>query len=188
VSRPRSEERRNTILAAATHVIAADGLGAPTAAIAKEAGVSNGSLFTYFDTKSALLNDLYVNLKTEMGAAAISGLPIAGEAREQVSHLWNEWLDWATTFPQKRRALALLDVSDDITAESHQIVGAGFRAIAELLDRSRAHGPLRDAPLDFVLELMTAVAETTIDSIIHDPEHANRKREYGFDAMWQMLA
>ena len=30
------------------------GLGAPTATIAKEAGVSNGSLFTYFETKADL--------------------------------------------------------------------------------------------------------------------------------------
>ena len=35
-------------MAAAARVIAQRGLNAPTALIAKEAGVSNGSLFTYF--------------------------------------------------------------------------------------------------------------------------------------------
>jgi AcrR family transcriptional regulator len=61
-------------MSAAIRVIAAQGLGAPTATIAKEAGVSNGSLFTYFETKADLLNQLYVGLKTEMGAAALDGL------------------------------------------------------------------------------------------------------------------
>src|ERR1700710_931004 len=112
MARPRSTDRRNAILSAATQVIAVQGLGASTAAIAKAAGVSNGSLFLYFDTKATLLNELYVELKTEMGAAAVDGLPVAGGMREQVRQLCNQWLRWATSFPEKRRTLAVLDIAD----------------------------------------------------------------------------
>ena len=62
-------------MSAAIRVIASQGLGAPTATIAKEAGISNGSLFTYFETKADLLNHLYVELKTEMAAAATRRTP-----------------------------------------------------------------------------------------------------------------
>jgi AcrR family transcriptional regulator len=186
--RPRSTDRRNGILSAATRVIAAQGLGAATATIAKEAGVSNGSLFIYFDTKATLLNELYVALKTEMGAAAVDGLPLESDAREQLLHMWNQWLHWATSFPEKRRTLAQLEVSDDITAESHRIVSSGFSGIANLLERSRVNGPMREAPLGFVLALMTAIAEATIDSIISEPAHAEVNRKLAFDAMWRMLA
>jgi Bacterial regulatory proteins, tetR family len=48
MARPRSEEKRNAIIDAATRVIVAQGLSAPIAAIAQEAGVSNGLLFVYF--------------------------------------------------------------------------------------------------------------------------------------------
>ena len=188
MARPRSDERQNAILSAATHIIAVQGLGAATAAIAKEAGVSNGSLFGYFDTKATLLNALYIGLKTEMTAAAIAGLPVEGERREQVLHMWNQWLSWAASFPEKRRALAHLDVSDEITAESHRIVGDAFSGIADLLDRSRDNGPMRDAPLGFVLALLTAIAEATIDAIIGDPARADANRQLAFDAMWRMLA
>jgi AcrR family transcriptional regulator len=188
MSRPRSDEKRSAILAAAARVIASQGLGAATAAIAKEAGVSNGSLFVYFDTKATLVNSLYISLKTEMGAAAVTELPLEGQAREQVLHVWNHWLKWATTFPEKRRTLAQLDVSDDITADTHRIVGEGFKTITELLERSRVGGPMQDAPLGYVLALMTAVAETTIDSMISDPADADAKRQLGFDAMWRILA
>ena len=81
MARPRSDDKRSAILAAAIRVIAAQGLSAPTAAIAAEAGVSNGSLFTYFPTKGDLLNQLYIEIKTEMGAAALDGLPTDGDAR-----------------------------------------------------------------------------------------------------------
>jgi AcrR family transcriptional regulator len=48
-------EKRSAILEAAAHVFVAEGLSAPTAGIAKAAGVANGSLFIYFETKADLL-------------------------------------------------------------------------------------------------------------------------------------
>ncbi len=186
--RPRSEDRRNAILSAATRVIASQGLGAATALIAKEAGVSNGSLFVYFDTKATLLNELYVALKTEMTAAAIVGLPAEGEPCERVFHMWTQWLHWATTNPEKRRALSQLDVADDITADSHRAVRFAFRDIAELLDRSRAAGPMRDAPLGFVLSLTSAIADATIDAMLREPAEAGARSRVAFDAIWRVLA
>ena len=186
--RPRSEDRRNAILSAATRVIAAEGLGAATAAIAKDAGVSNGSLFVYFGTKAILLNELYVALKTEMGAVAVAGLPVESDVREQVLHMWNQWLRWATSCPEKRRALAQLQVADDITADSHRAVSSAFSGIADLLERSRASGPMRDTPLGFVLTLTTAIADAAIDAIIREPAAAEARGSVAFDAMWRVLA
>ena len=186
--RPRSEDRRNAILSAATRVIAAEGLGAATAAIAKDAGVSNGSLFVYFGTKAILLNELYVALKTEMGAVAVAGLPVESDVREQVLHMWNQWLRWATSCPEKRRALAQLQVADDITADSHRAVSSAFSGIADLLERSRASGPMRDTPLGFVLTLTTAIADAAIDAIIREPADAEARGSVAFEAMWRVLA
>jgi AcrR family transcriptional regulator len=175
-------------MAAATRIIAAQGLGAATAAIAKKAGVSNGSLFTYFETKADLLNELYVELKTEMAAAALDGLPTKSGIRKQVLHMWTHWLRWAVSCPEKRRTLAHLDVSDDITPESRQTGHQAMAGIAKLLERSRENGPMRHAPLGFVVTLMSALAEATIDFMIRDPANADKHCMAAFDAMWRMVA
>jgi AcrR family transcriptional regulator len=52
MARPRSEDKRNAILEAATEVVAEQGVSAPTARIAKRAGVAEGTLFTYFENKT----------------------------------------------------------------------------------------------------------------------------------------
>jgi len=174
-------------MSAATRVIAAQGLGAATALIAKEAGVSNGSLFTYFDTKADLLNQLYLELKTDMGAAALGGLPDGG-VREQMLHMWSRWLHWAAAYPEKRRALAQLDVSDEISALTHRAASQGMTGIAVILERSRENGPMRDVPLAFVVVLANSLAETTIDFIISDPANAEAHGRTGFDALWRMIA
>jgi AcrR family transcriptional regulator len=187
MARPRSDDKRNAILAAATRVIGAHGLGASTATIAKEAGVSNGSLFTYFETKSVLLNQLYVELKSEAGAAALDGLPAKSNLRQQVRYMWSHWLGWATSSPEKQRALAQLDVSDYITTASHRTASRAFSGITELLERCRENGPMRDAPLSFVASLMGALADATIDFMIRDPANAAEHSQAGFDALWRMI-
>jgi AcrR family transcriptional regulator len=175
-------------MSAAIRVIASQGLGAATATIAEEAGVSNGSLFTYFETKADLMNQLYLELKSEMAAAALDGLPTKSGIRTQVHHLWSHWLRWATTYPDKRRTLAHLGVSDDITSESRQTGHHALAGVAKLLERSRENGPMRDAPLAFVVALMSAMADTTIDFMIRDPAKADKHSKAAFDALWRMVA
>jgi AcrR family transcriptional regulator len=187
MARPRSDDRRSAILRAAIRVIASQGLGAATATIAKEAGVSNGSLFTYFETKADLLNALYTELKAEAAAAALNGLPTRSNTRKQMLHIWSHWLLWATSCPEKRRTLVHLDVSSDITVESRKTGHQTMAGIAKLLERSRENGPMRDAPLVFVVALMSALADATIDFMIRDPSNADKHCMTAFDAMWRML-
>ena len=188
MARPKSDDRRSAIMSAAIRVIATEGLGAATAAIAKEAGVSNGSLFTYFETKADLFNELYIELKAEMSRAALDGLPVKSSIRKQVLHMWTHWLRWAASNPDKRRTLAHLYVADDITPESRQTGHKMMAGIAKLVERSREKGVMRDAPLGFVVSLMSALADTTVDFMIQNPSHANKHADVAFDAMWRMLA
>ena len=192
--RPRSDDKRAAIMSAATRVIAGQGLGATTAAMAKEAGVSNGSLFTYFDTKADLFNQLYLELKTEMATAAgagldeADGLPGGSDLRAQLWRMWSGWLRWATACPDKRRTLAQLDVSDEITPATHRAASEAMAGVAALLERSRENGAMRDSPLPFVLALANSLAEATIDFVIDDPGHADARSRAAFDALWRMIA
>jgi len=187
VARPRSDDKQHAILSAAIRTIALQGPAAATALIAKEAGVSNGSLFTYFETKADLLNRLYTDLKAEMAAAALDGLPAGGDLHGQLLHMWVHWLRWATSCPEKRRTLAHLDVSDEITPASRQAAHQKMMGVAELLEQSRQHGPMRDVPLAFMVGLLSALADTTTDFIIRDPVNADQHSRTGFDALWRMI-
>jgi AcrR family transcriptional regulator len=132
--RVKSDEKRSAILSATTRLIVEQGLGAPTMGIAKAADIPNGSLFTYFPTKSDLFNHLYLELKSEMGAAAIRNVRESTFSRDHFFQVWTNWTNWAVAFPEKRKALALLDVSDVITADTraatHRVMGPKRQSIA----------------------------------------------------------
>ena len=188
MSRPRSEDKRSAIIAAATRIIVAQGLSAPTAGIAKEAGVANGSLFTYFKTKTDLFNHLYLELKAEMASATLKNHPANKEPYEEFFHAWRNWMNWALANPQKRRALALLGVSDEITSETRVAGHRTMAPVAALLERGRASGPMQKSPMGFVVALMNSVAEATMDFMTQDPANAKKYTKEGFDALWRMLS
>ncbi|CAH0339153.1 TetR/AcrR family transcriptional regulator [Rhizobium sp. CECT 9324] len=187
MARPKSEEKRDAILTAAMTLVAEHGLGAATAEIAKVAQVPHGSVFTYFGTKSALLNELYVELKTDLSEAILEAMPGDGDVRGQLHHLWARWTDWGVSNPSKRRALAQLGVSDQITEASRKAVAVVAGPAVAIVHRARSAGALRDAPLAYVGALVETMAGATIDFIIHDPGHAEGVRDAGFEALWQAL-
>ncbi len=90
MARPRSEDKRHAILAAASETIAVLGLGAPTARIAKLAGVAEGTLFTYFATKDDLLNQLYLDLKLELRAVMMPAFPKHESTKAKARHIWGK--------------------------------------------------------------------------------------------------
>lgn len=188
MSRPKSDDRRSAILEAATRVIAAQGLSAPTALIAKEAGISNGSLFTYFETKADLLNELYLEIKSEAAEAAMNGAPAGADIRKQAQHSWSRSLEWATRFPAKRRVLAILTVSDDITPASKAAGHRIMAGVAAQIDKSREDGPMRNVPLMFVVAVMNAIMDATIDFMIRDEANAAKHKKAGFEALWRAIA
>ncbi|MGF6284983.1 AcrR family transcriptional regulator [Pseudomonas sp. BT76 TE3572] len=188
MARPRSDTKRNAIMSAAIKTIAAKGLSAPTAMIAKEAGVSNGALFTYFETKSDLLNELYLQLKADMAKATTTDLPTEASVRDQMLHVWNRWLHWTLSHPQERRAIAYLGVSHDVTQASHEAASRFYSGVAELLDRSRAYGPMRDAPLMYVGSLVMALVDVTTNYMASDMANAEKHASTGFEALWRIVA
>ncbi|MER2503736.1 helix-turn-helix domain-containing protein, partial [Klebsiella pneumoniae] len=58
MARPKSEDKKQALLEAATVAFAQSGIAASTSAIARSAGVAEGTLFRYFATKDELLNEL----------------------------------------------------------------------------------------------------------------------------------
>lgn len=102
--------------------------------------------------------------------------------------MWSHVLRWATSCPEKRRTLAHLSVSDDVTSESRQNGIAEIAGVIQLLERARENGPMRDAPLDFVAALMIALVDATIDYMIRDPANADKRCEAAFDGFWRMIA
>ncbi|POR54750.1 TetR family transcriptional regulator [Paraburkholderia eburnea] len=188
MARPKSEDKRNAILAAAIQMMAEQGLGAPTARIAKMAGVAEGTLFTYFDNKDELVNALYLSIKAELREALVPEFPRDASLRERVQHLWRRYVDWGVANPDKRKVMLVLSASDRVTEQSR---AAGMQAFAEahtLLESCTAQGHLQGHSPAFASAIMGALAETTMDFIVREPAQRDRYCDAGFNTFWNAIA
>ena len=188
MARPLSEEKRTAILEAATEVVAMLGVSAPTAKIAKEAGVAEGTLFTYFANKDELLNRLYLELKMDLRDAMMTGYPAGKSLIDRNRHVWDRFVGWGSAHSLKRRAMRQLAVSDRITEECKKLVGEAFRDVNDMMRECAAGGAMRHQPPAFASAIMSAIADTTMDFINREPAQAKRYTKAGFDAFWKAVA
>ncbi len=187
MARPKSDDKREAILAAATSVFAEGGLSAPTAAISKAAGIAEGTLFTYFPTKDDLLNALYRQIKLELAEVLMSGFARKKDVRAKLQHIWDAFLTWGVANPERQKVLAQLVVSDKLTKETKAVGAAPFAEVEVMGREAIAQGTIRDFPLEFLIAMMEAMTQATIGLMTAHPSNAAKYRTLGFEALWNGL-
>jgi AcrR family transcriptional regulator len=184
MAKPKSEDKRNAILSAATQVFAERGLIAPTAAITSAAGIAEGSLFTYFKTKDDLINALYRELKLELADSMMSGFPRKQSVRHRLEHVWNGYVQWGVANPNQQKVLRQIQVWGGLTEESKQAGFAPFTEIQRMTEDALTQGIYKDVPQAFIGATLVALAEMTMDFVVRQPERAELYRTAGFEMLW----
>lgn len=189
LARPRSTDKHEAILDAAARALAEHGVAATTARIARLAGVAEGTVFTYFDTKDALLNALYLHLKAGLRSAMMDAFPGEDTVERRARHAWDAFVAWGVTNPDGRRALRQLEVGANIEEANRLAGAAGFGAVRDTFREclSGTSGLSTEQALGFCGALFASMAEVTMDSIAREPEQQAAYREAGFRAIWAAL-
>jgi AcrR family transcriptional regulator len=188
MARPRSDEKRNAVLLAATRVFAERGLGAPTSAISKAAGIAEGTLFIYFKTKDDLINALYREIKLHLADAMMSGFPRKRCFPTKLRHLWDCYTQWGIANHEQCRVLTQLQVSELITTESKLAGSAPFAEIETMAKDAISQKIVRDIPLEFISATMETAAQNTMRFMASDPRNAETYQMQGFDIFWRGIA
>lgn len=137
MARPKSEDKKQALLDAATAAFAQSGIAASTALIARNAGVAEGTLFRYFATKDDLLNALYLHLKQDLCQTMLAELDrTLTLPKEHTRNIWNSYVDWGIRNPVAHAAIRQLGVSEKISAETEQAVQEMFPELHELCRRA----------------------------------------------------
>jgi AcrR family transcriptional regulator len=186
VARPRSEDKRNAILDAATRLFAERGLtAAPTSEISKQAGVAEGTLFTYFQTKDELINALYREIKLELADAMMSDFPRKKNVRTRLEHVWDRYVNWGIANPEQRKVLAQLQVSEVLTKDSRNAGSAPFVEFQTMIRDAIEKGIFRnDVPVELISKSLAALVEATIDLTVSNPSKAKKYRDSGIQMFW----
>jgi AcrR family transcriptional regulator len=184
MARPKSEDKRNAILSAATQIFAERGLGAPTAAISSVAGIAEGTLFTYFKTKEDLVNALYQEIKLELADTMMSGFPRKRSVRERLRHVWDQYIHWGVTNPLQHKVLNQIKFSSSLSEEAKAAGNEPFAEIQKMAEDAVAQRLVQDLPQQFIAAAMRSLVETTMEFVRQNPKQAELYRSSGFELFW----
>ncbi|OBZ93477.1 TetR family transcriptional regulator [Pararhizobium polonicum] len=188
MARPLSEEKRQALLEAACDFVARLGTEASTAKIAKAAGVSEGTLFTYFPTKDDLLNQLFIAIETDLMERMLAPYSDGDAPRDRLRRVWDRLVDWGLTNSTARKAVRQLKVSDRVTAQSRQKSKAMVHD-ARAIVAACLTGHADPERIDFYIDtIVFGLAEITINAIAANPKQDENIRQSGFDLLWKGTA
>ena len=185
MARPLSEEKRQALIQTAIDLIAEQGLSASTANIAKQAGVASGTLFTYFDSKEALFNQVYLAIKNDIAAAVLNDA-VHNDWQTQMQHWWNAYIAWGIHHPHERAAVRQLESSPILAQETRQQVREAFIPMWQMLAEAERLGRFY-LPLDLTVLMMENMMETTIQYFTHETQSSAHYQQIGFEMMWRAV-
>lgn len=184
MARPKSEDKKQALLDAATAAFAQSGIAASTAA-----GVAEGTLFRYFATKDDLLNALYLHLKQDLCQTMLANLDrTITLPKEHTRNIWNSYVDWGIRNPVAHAAIRQIGVSEKLSAETEMAVKEMFPELHELCRRSVRPVFMSDEFKTFGDALFLSLAESTMEFATRDPSRAVDFKALGFEVMWRGLA
>ncbi|WP_321962478.1 TetR/AcrR family transcriptional regulator [Paraburkholderia sp. J7] len=187
MARPLSPEKRNALLVAATQAVAEQGVLASTASIARRAGVAEGTLFTYFENKDVLFQELYLHLKHELAETIMPGYPSEGDFRHRLEHVFQHYVRWGVANTAGRLAIARLSASGQLWDQTRTQGMEPFMAVSQMMEEAVQRGVLLDAPIAFLYSIIERIADTTIEFVERQPDDAERHRQLGFHAAWRAI-
>jgi TetR/AcrR family transcriptional repressor of multidrug resistance operon len=85
--------------------------GTSMAAVAERAGVAAGTAYVHYDSKDELIVATYVEVKVELGHAAVEGLDATRPPHERFVHVWRNIHDHLAADPAQARYLAQIEAS-----------------------------------------------------------------------------
>lgn len=177
VARPH-QHSPETILAAALPLFFEEGVAVSTARIAQAAGVSNGTLFNYFPTKQALIDALYVSIKTDL-AEAIGTVPTGGPIESRMRRVWGRWFAWARHHRKSHAVMTLLHQAKLVSPPAQKIGASATDGPPSLLTEAMNSGLLVDLPVEYLAGLIQHQLDQAVTS-----ELDLRQADIAFDVLW----
>ncbi|EMJ5850491.1 TetR/AcrR family transcriptional regulator [Klebsiella aerogenes] len=185
MARPRSEEKQQALLRAATEIFAEQGLAASTVTIARKASVSEGTLFHYFENKDALIGAVGDYLLDEMENMLARSLASASPETNKIQIGWNAYIDWALENPEAYATSNKLMVSGKLSEQQmERSMRIGEFTMPQL---ASIEGLDATQSSEFHGMISTVMANGVIDLAAQKPYLTEAYKRAGYEAMLRAI-
>ena len=156
-------QKRDAILKAALNLIAANGFhGTPMSLVAKEAGVSAGIIYHYFESKDALIDELYRVVKQDFARAILANHQPDASIQQQLYQLERGVIRYFMAHPQETIFMEQYMKSPYNSPAVQAQIDEQFAPVDALIRRAQAEGLVKELPVQVLHSLTLDVASAIV--------------------------
>jgi AcrR family transcriptional regulator len=182
-------EKQKQLIEASIDLFAQEGFwNTPTSRIAQHAGVGTGTLFNYFESKAALIDAVYAQLKQEFMSYVVADYPEDASVQARFEHIWFRWVDWGVQNPVRHNLLLQLRVSELVSKEVQRPPEEQSAAMVALVDQAIQEGTLIDISIMYLAAVFQAQLEAAINYATSNSltgVELTRHVAQGFEVFWK---
>jgi AcrR family transcriptional regulator len=183
------EDKRTAILEATLRLISENGFhGTAMSKVAKEAGVSAGIIYHYFDSKDDLIDDLYKMVKRKSAHALLENYDQSQPLTAQIRQIWENTFKYYLRNPREAIFLEQYITSPYYRTEIEAEVSHYFAPIATCFERAHQEMIIKDLPQPVIatltLDVASSLAQKQAAGFI---DLTNELVEQIIDALWEAI-
>jgi len=182
-------DKREQILSSALTLFVEFGFhGTPTSKIAKEAGVSNGTLFHYFATKEDLIKELYITIKNDLNQFLFSKITPEDGIEVIIKKVFIYFIYWALENREKNHYIQQVLFSSHISQISESVLMEQSQKHIQLIEEAKSTKIIKDLPTDLIYTLANSHLMGIYNYVVNLPADEQKPIiENGFEMLWDML-
>jgi len=145
------EEKRKAILHATLNLISEHGFhGTPMSKVAEQAGVGAGTIYRYFDSKESLINELFLEIKTEFSKAMMVGLTPDDSIETTFRKVWLNTFQYCIQNPTEMVFLEQFHNSPFQTVEVEAKTLEYMAPVVTVFKKAVESGVIKDMPFEML--------------------------------------
>lgn len=162
--------------------------GAPTSKIARNAGVSNGTLFHYFKTKDELVVELYIRLKDELNSFLAPRIPDNESIKNRFKNTFIFVIQWALENREKFYYIQQIYFTPHIAMIPESVQVEQTRMHVKLIEEALASRIIKNLPAELIKTLFSSHFTGVYNYVQTLPENKMKPAiDTGFELFWEMI-
>jgi len=138
------QNKREAILKATLKMVNNHGFhAAPMSMISKQAGVSPGTIYLYFESKEALVNTLYAELKAKFAEKIFNGYNLDMSVSDGFRVIWHNVLTYKYNEPEEALFIEQCDNTPTISETNRHKGVLAIQPLYDLWERGQREGIIK---------------------------------------------
>ena len=156
--------------------------------IAREAGISNGTLFHYFPTKDDLINRLYLFVKDNLFKCSMEGVETELSVQKKLEKIWANMIKWSLNNSNAYHFMQQFAHSPFIDQMTRDVVFEQKKIYGDMINDGKKLGLIRNLPN----ELIYLITFSTLNGYLQYMEtnrmvYSEKSALLGYELLWSAI-